>query len=239
MRKQSVLATGALAAIALATPAFSVVVPNASENTAGGGTFLGPLSNSPRIYQLLIDDSQLTAQVGQQLNSITWRLLPSATASFPSADQSFANFDIRLSGSVEPSARSLTFADNVVGTQTLVRTGPLAVPLGSFKDDDTSPQPFGMEVEFQTPYLYTGGNLLIELRHTGISGGSSSVDAILTSNPMYGTLVSAAWSGTAGSPTGAQGNAVITQIGVLVPEPGTMSLAAIGLTMLGRRRRSA
>jgi hypothetical protein len=219
----------------LVSPALAAVVPNDRENTAGNATFLGPLASAARTYQLLIDDTQLTGLAGQQLSGITWRLSSSATANFPAADSNFASFDVRLSDSVDPVNRSLTFANNVVGAQTLVRSGPLTIPAGSFPAT-TAPHPFGMVINFDTPYNYTGGNLLIELRHTGLVGGSSSVDAISTSTAPYGTGVSAAWTSSYTGVTGAQGNAVITMISV-VPEPGAVSLALGGALLALRRRR--
>jgi hypothetical protein len=219
----------------LVSPALAAVVPNDRENTAGNATFLGPLASAARTYQLLIDDTQLTGLAGQQLSGITWRLNSAATVNFPAADANFASFDVRLSDSVDPVNRSLTFANNVVGAQTLVRSGPLTIPAGSFPAT-TAPHPFGMVINFDTPYNYTGGNLLIELRHTGLVGGSSSVDAISTSTAPYGTGVSAAWTSSYTGVTGAQGNAVITMISV-VPEPGAVSLALGGALLALRRRR--
>ena len=223
--------------VPLVAPAVTlgVVVPNDRETTAGNAGFLGPLSSAARTYQLLIDDTQLTGVVGQQLSGITWRLINGATANFPAADANFASFDVRLSDSVDPANRSLTFANNVVGAQTLVRSGPLTIPAGSFPAT-TAPHPFGMVINFDTPYNYTGGNLLIELRHTGLVGGSSSVDAISTSTAPYGTGVSAAWTSSYTGVTGAQGNAVVTMISV-VPEPGAVSLALGGALLALRRRR--
>ena len=228
-----------LVVLFLVSPALAaVVVPNDRENTAGTGVFLGPLSNAARTYQLLIDDTQLTGAVGQQIDGITWRLPSAATANYPAADILFNNFDIRLSESVEPSARSLTFANNVVGTQTLVRSGSLTIPTASFKTNPTAPHPFGFLIQFDTPYTYSGGNLLLELRTTGHNGTSSSVDAVTTSTAGYGTLYSAAWQSSYTATTGAQGNAIVTQIHTVVPEPASLSIAS-GIVMLIARRRRA
>jgi hypothetical protein len=225
--------------LALASASQAVVVPNSAETTSGGGSFLGPLSNAQRTYQLLVDDTQLSGVVGHQITGITWRLLPSATAAYPAADQSFANFDIRLSEGVEPSARSLTFANNVQGVQTLVRSGPLNVPAGSFPVG-SNPQPFGLVVNFDTPYTYTGGNLLLEFRHSGITGSSASVDAVTASGGPgngYGTLFSAAWSSNATATTGSQGNAVVTNFLTIVPEPGALAILSLAVAPMLRRRK--
>lgn len=236
MKRPIALAAGVLLASlwSSSSSAQEVVVPNDRATTVGTGVFLGPLSSAQRTYQLLVDESQLTGLLNKPIVGITWRLPAAATADYPAVDASFASFDVRLSGSVDPSQRSLTFANNVVGTQTLVRSGPLTIPAGSFKVG-TAPHPFGVMIGFQNPYTYTGGDLLLELRHTGISTTSSSVDAVTTSTPGYGTLYSAAWSSSATATTGSQGNAVITQF--IVPEPGAVTLGLVWASLLVARRR--
>jgi hypothetical protein len=191
----------------MGTTAVDVIIPNGYGSTAGGSTFLGPIANAQRTYQLLINENQLTGAVGQLLTGITYRLPTSATSNWPASDATAANYDIRLSGSVPPANRSLTFAANVVGPQTLVRSGSLTIPAGTFPSGG-SPNNFGYEITFATPWLYSGGHLLIEIRQTGLSA-SSSVDAIAaTGGPpgVYGNLVSACWTGSYTGTSGSQGN---------------------------------
>ncbi len=66
----------------LCLPAFSQyhVVPPAYTTAPGTATFLGPLANAARTYQLLIHQDQLTDLVGRQISGISWRLPTSATA---------------------------------------------------------------------------------------------------------------------------------------------------------------
>jgi uncharacterized protein RhaS with RHS repeats len=228
-----------LLVLAFAYPAAAQVqqvVPNDRETVAGTTGFLGPLSNAFRKYQLLIHESQLTDLVGQPLTSITWRLLPAATADWPAANVTFSDYSIFVGRSVDPALRSLTFDANADGPQTQVRSGALEIPAGSFQADIV-PRSFGMEVSFDTPYVYSGDHLLIELRHTGFSGTSASVDAAGTAaSTGYGTLFSAVWSSSHGAITGSQGNFAITQI-TAVPEPGTITAAIGGLALLTLRRR--
>jgi hypothetical protein len=184
------------------------VVPNAFGDTPGSSSFLGPLANSARTYQLLIAGSQLTEHLGRTITSIGFRLPAGAPGDWPTADATFANYDIRLSGSVDPSARSLTFADNIVGDQTLVRSGELVISAGSFVAGAT-PNEFSLPFSFDSGYFYGGGNLLIEIRHTGFSGTSRSVDAIPATGGAaagYGTVFSAAWTGSYTGVSGSQGN---------------------------------
>ena len=221
-----------LAAVMVTLPAGAQirgVVPNDRETQFGGGTFLGPLANTPRTYQLLISASELTSFIGLELSAITFRLGSAAAASWPNASVSFSSYDIRISQGVDPANRSLTFANNVVGAQTLVRSGALTIDAGSYQIGST-PNPFGPAINFASTYLYTGGNLLIELRHTGFTGTSTSVDSVLASGGPgngYGTRFSAAWTGSYTGTTGTQGNFSVIQLSA-VPEPSSVVLGAVG-----------
>lgn len=183
----------------------NLVVPAGYDVTTGTGTFLGPLSNAQRTYQLLIHSSQLAGLTGKYLTGFSMRIPASATANWPTSTVTFANYDIYLSGSVDPSARSLTFANNIVGTQTQVRSGSLVIAPNSYTFGG-SPNAFGPEITFNTPWLYSGGNVLVEYRHQGFTGTSRSTDAILTSTSGYGTLFSGCWTGSYTGTSGSQGN---------------------------------
>ncbi|MFL9834380.1 T9SS type A sorting domain-containing protein [Chryseobacterium terrae] len=170
----------------------SAIIPNNNFS----GTFLGPLASSARTYQMLIDDTQLTPLVGKYLNSISFRLLASASAAWPATDATFSSYQIYLSNGVDPANRQLDFAANVTGTQTMVRSGALIIPAGSFTAG-SDPNAFSYNLMFDTPYLYNGGNLIIEIRHTGSNSSSTSTHAITSTNTSagYGTLFSACWQG--------------------------------------------
>jgi len=230
------LKTAALVALLASAPAaLAAVVPNANAGTPGNGTFLGQLSTAPRTYQWLIHADQLTSLVGQSLSGMSYRLPTSATAAWPAADVNIANYNIFLSGSVDPAARSLTFANNVVGTQTQVRSGALTIPANSFTFGGT-PNSFGPTINFDTPYTYAGGNLLIELRSDGFVGTSRSVDALTTSAPGYLSQFAAAWTGSFTGTAGSAGNFAVIDL-VAVPAPSAAALLGLGVLAAGRRRR--
>jgi hypothetical protein len=189
----------------------SRVIPPGNTNTPGTLTFLGPLANSQRTYQLLIHESLLTDLVNKEIQAISWRIPTSATANWPTADVVFAAYDIYLSGSVAPADRSLTFADNIVGPQTQVRSGPLTVRQDEYTFGNV-PNDFGSEIVFNNLWLYTGGHLLIEIRHQGFTGTSRSTDANNTSTPGYGTDYSACWTGNYAGTSGSQGNFSIVKL---------------------------
>ncbi len=240
MHLKSCLVLSCIALSATSHAQLQTTVPNAFGDTAGTGTFLGPLANSARTYQLLIDDSQLTAHLGMTLTGISFRLPASATGNWPTTSITFDNYDIRLSGSVAPEDRSLVFADNVVGTQALVRAGSLTLDPDSFTGG-SAPNLFGVGIGFDSGYQYDGGDLLVEIRHTGFSGTSRSVDAMLATGGAaqgYGSLFSAAWTGNYTGVSGTQGNFSVLQV-TSVPEPATallMAAGVLGLAGLARRR---
>lgn len=188
---------------------FEKVVPGAYTSTVGTGVFLGPLTGSARTYQMLIAASELTDLAGKNLTSISFRLSGSASAAWPASQATFNNYDIYLSGSVQPAVRSLTFANNVSGTQTLVRSGALVIPAGAFTFG-SAPNAFTFDINFNTAYLYTGGNLLVEIRHSGSNLGTG-VDALITSTAGYATVYSACWTGSYTGTAGAQGNFAVTK----------------------------
>jgi hypothetical protein len=187
------------------------IVPNEYENIPGTGSFTSPLATTPRTYQMLIHESQLTNLVGKELRGIYWRIPASATANWPAAEVVYTAYDIYLSGSVDPSARSLTFVNNIVGTQKQVRSGGLTIPVDSYPYGH-SPNGWGPEISFNSAWLYTGGHLLIELRTSGFTGTSRSNDAVTTSTAGYLTQFSACWASGYTATSGAQGNFAIVQI---------------------------
>lgn len=227
------------AALALAVAGSAqIVVPNAYENTPGTSTFLYMVTTG-RTYQYLINENQLTGLVGQNLNGLQMRLPVSATVNWPPADASFANFDIYIGPGVTPAARSTTFANNYSGAKTQVRSGSLTFATGAFSFGGSPVNAWGPTISFNN-YLYTGGHLTIEMRHSGMTGTTTtrSFDALSTSTAGYLVDFAALWTGSYTPTTGSAGNFFITRISASpVPEPASMLALGIGLAALARRRR--
>ncbi|MEZ6232656.1 MAG: GC-type dockerin domain-anchored protein [Phycisphaerales bacterium] len=193
--------------LAAGSAALGIVVPNDREFVAGNGGFLSPLASSARSYQMLIHADELTAIVGQDIDGLAFRLLPSASAPWPAAETVYPNYDIYLSDCVDPSLRSTTFAFNVVGPQTQVRSGSLTIPAGTMPAGG-SPNGFGFVIDFTSSYTYTGGNLLIEIRHDGSNGSNTSTDAVTASSGPgsgYGVRFGGSWG--SGYASGGENNA--------------------------------
>lgn len=182
----------------------TLVVPDSNE----GSAFLGPFGNAGRKLQFIIDDSLLTSMIGKNLTSISFRLPASTIDSWPASALTMSAFDIYLSDSVEPADRQLDFAANVVGTQTQVRSGTLPIPAGALTVG-SNPNNFSFKINFSSAWQYNGGNLLMEIRHSGTGISSRSVHAVSTSSVGYGTLYSALWQSTG---TVNQGNFIYVEI---------------------------
>ncbi len=196
-----------------AGPEALFVVPGAYSNTVGTATFTGPTGNTARTYQMLINANQLTALVGTHITAITFRNLPSASTSWPASDATYTNFDIYLAQSVPPAERHLgAFDSNIVGTKTQVRAGSLVIPANSF-GVGTAPHPFGNPpINFNNSYLYTGGHLLIEIRHTGTTAAGRANDAVSFTTPGYLSDFSACWASTYNGTVATNGNFCIAQL---------------------------
>jgi hypothetical protein len=195
------------------------VMPPAYVSAAGGATFLGPLSNAQRTYQMLLHDTLLSGLEGQDIKALTWRLLPSATSNWPAADVNFTNYDIYIGEGIDPSQRHFTFDSNysTFGVKKRVRFGPLTILAGSFPFGG-NPTTFGTDITFDSAYRYNGGHLTIEIRHTGFTGTSASVDAAGTSSPGYLVTYSGTWVGNYTATSGGlQGNLCIHRLNAESP----------------------
>jgi hypothetical protein len=230
----AVMASAVVSSSALASFQFDVI-PGAYTDTPGTGSFVGPHANGQRINQMLVHESLLTNLIGRELTGISFRLPANASAPWPATDVAYSAYEIYLSQGVAPADRSFTFSENVVGPQTQVRSGPLVVNAGDYPFGN-SPNEFGTEIGFNTGWTYTGGHLLVELRHTGHGSVGRAMDALTTGTAGYGELFSALWSADLGATTGSQGNFVIFQLSSL-PAPGALAMLGVAGMLGGRRRR--
>jgi hypothetical protein len=218
MRRLVLLATMVCLVSTSAVWAQPIVVPNAytttAASTAGLNTFIRD-SGNPRTGQLLINASELSSiPIGAQITGATFRIYTGSTVDFPATDATWADYTINMGVGVAFGSQTTTFASNFASAPTTVRSGPLTITAGSFIGTGSTPHPFGSNITFQTPYTYTGGNLLFEVRHTGsniVNVASNFLEVALTTDPLYNVNF---WSATATGNTatvGAQANFTVTQ----------------------------
>ncbi len=211
-----------------------VVVPNSAAGVEADGTFaLTTTGATGRTYQFTIDSGQLSGLIGQNIVGLQWRLNGIATAAWPPANTSYASWDIFLGPGVDPSAMSNTFASNFTAAPTQVRSGAHAITAGSYPFG-SSPNAFGPTLGFTSPFLYTGGDLAIEMRFAQQVGATtqSPFDAVNPSGGPgngWGVDFSSRFTGSATGTTGSNANFLVTNL--VVPEPSSIALVSISIAV--------
>jgi hypothetical protein len=169
--------------------AATIVVPNANTATNGNQANQALLQDSPRTMQLVYAANQLSAiPVGQAILGIAFRL-HTGQATWPPADRTWSSYDIQVSTSnFAPGLLDNTFANNIGPDVITVRSGPLTITPGSLIGG-TGLNPFGFVIPFTAPFTYTGGNLLITIRHTGNGVDAEFLDS--NTNNATGEMITA------------------------------------------------
>lgn len=159
------------------TPPRNTIVPSslaAEEGSSGQEGPMGGITN--RRYQYVVDEATLGIPPGATILGMAFRLDQAGTvAAWPPTTFAFADYEVRLSQGVSTGAMTTTYADNIIGSQTLVANGAMTVNPGAFQDEKAPPTPeqFGRVVMFSTPYVYLGGNLCIDINHPGTGLGAT------------------------------------------------------------------
>ena len=157
-------------------------------------------------------------------------------------DYTLPDVDVYLGITTATTTPDAVFANNVGAVHTLVASGPL--PLSSAATGPVDgPKDFDIEIWFDQPFEYAGGNLLLDVsvQPSGLTG-AELFDAVNSGTDPVGRVFSAALAG--GSVTATSGTVdtqgLVTKF-MLVPEPDGSALAAfaaIAASAALRRRGS-
>ncbi|MGC3971122.1 MAG: PEP-CTERM sorting domain-containing protein [Pirellulales bacterium] len=196
----------------------------------------------------MISASQLTSfQVGSVINGLQFRKDLNGPAQ--NVSQSWTNYDVMLA---QPAA-GLTLTSfgttNGIGSiylqnPVMVRSGPLTIAANSYiAGGANGPSPFGTPIQFNTGYVYQGGDLMVFISH---STGTGFVSLDVTTESLYGfgtpgavyaQRFSTSYNPSVG-PATATGAPIIA---LTVPEPTTVALMGFGMVGVAgywiRRRR--
>jgi uncharacterized protein (TIGR03437 family) len=107
-------------------------------------------------------------------------------AATPAAFIAFNNFEVTLGTASGAINRMGNVFGNNFATRQLVRSGPFGVAQGSLPPSGSA-DPWGAFVEFDVPYVYTGGDLVVQIAHTGT--GSQSLSVGVTTDPGFARSV--------------------------------------------------
>lgn len=216
-------------------------VPNVYTNAEGPGSSNSLIRNqaNPRTIQIIINENQLTGLLNHAISGITYRLSNNLPNGYPISQTTWSDYTIQLGGSVAPVDAIDLFASNFSTSPTTVRTGPLSVspfswPVGT----PPSPSPWGVQIQFSSTYLYTGGHLAMLITHPGsdnLDQGNSLLDATSSASPGVGvdytTFTGNSYMATQGVETVFHNVIRFTGIAA-VPEPGTVALIFLLLAVL-------
>ena len=165
----------ALALLASAAAAQTVVVPNALATLEGNAQNAFPFGitvghPATQRYQQVYAASQFAGiAASQQITEIRFR--PNAGATFDPWSNTM-NVEVRLSTTAAaPDALSATFAENIGAGETLVYAGPLTISTAQTGPALPGPMDFDMVIVLQTPFAYdaAAGNLLLDIVRDGFT----------------------------------------------------------------------
>ena len=217
-------------------PSGTRVVPGSYASVFGttGLNTLVRSSGNPRTYQMQFSAAALNGlPVGAQITELRFRLDATATAAFPISTVNWTEYDVTLSRASNSVAGMSSIFTNNMAAPVLVKSGPLTLPANRFTAGG-NPNAFASLIQFDTPYVYQGGDLVMLFRHTGSdSTNTAFFDALSSSTPGYGTDFRAFSYVTFAGASGASSSVNIPQIVFNYSPSQTISFNGTALVIAG------
>jgi len=139
------------------------------------GGFSADLDN--RLQWVISADELRYIPVGSVIDSLWLRQRAAELTATPGVDSSALDFEIGLSSAtVSPGSMSNTFANNIGADRVVVHGGPLAIAANTLPPGTQGT--FGKIAQFQRQFVYKGGPLCIDIRHSGLSTFIGTLDAV-------------------------------------------------------------
>lgn len=161
----------------------TVTLPNANATVNGGIGNSIPLGafTDGRHMSLYAADQFDSVPPGSIITGMQLRLRNDETSGWPAADSTNADYEIWLSQSVlTPGTMSGTYANNQLNP-VRVRDGELPLPANVYPAGaatGTTSEPWGPLIAFDTPFIYQGGTLAIDIQSAGGIAPLKFADAV-------------------------------------------------------------
>jgi hypothetical protein len=217
-------ATGTVVLNVIAGPAGapSVVAPDDYTNIPGNNG-LNTLVRSvglSRTYQMQFASDALGGlPTGARITELRFRASTNTAANWPANPATWSDYEVTLAQAARTVATmSSTFQANLLN-QVLVKDGALSIDANRFTAGaNPNPNAFGTLVVLDTPYVYKGGDLVMQFTHTGSdSADNIFLDAATSAAPGYGTSFRAWSANTFGATIGTVASVTIVEIAFTPP----------------------
>jgi hypothetical protein len=131
---------------------------------------------------------------------------------FPAGTVTWSDYEVTLAQAANPiSSTSTNFQANLLNP-VLVKDGALSIGANQFSTGG-NPNSFGTLVLLDTPYVYQGGDLVMQFTHTGSDSATTTIfDAASSASPGYGTSFRALSANTFGATSGTAASVTIVEI---------------------------
>jgi hypothetical protein len=186
--------------LAGALGAQSIVVPNGNAAVRGTSQLNSIIRNqgAPRTYQYGVNAAELAGiPIGSVITGISLRFqaFASNSASWPPADIVWTTYDVWAGPATPIATWGADPMANFAAPPVHVRTGPMTLDAGTFVNLNPpapTPNPWSeFYFDFQSPYLWLGGDLALLFSHPGSTSTATAQypEVVVSSAATYGAAI--------------------------------------------------